>query len=93
MGNGEFADISDLYRYNHGYGGLGMKKLGIIFLLTLIEKMLLAAIPAAGFAMVFNVPVRALKYCALLWAIGYGFRMILMEMSFSIECASFVRQF
>ncbi|MDR5611558.1 MAG: threonine/serine exporter family protein, partial [Arsenophonus sp.] len=55
--------------------------MGIIFLLTLIEKMLLAAIPAAGFAMVFNVPVRALKYCALLGAIGYGFRMILMEIS------------
>lgn len=51
--------------------------------------MLLAAIPAAGFAMVFNVPVRALKYCALLGATGYGFRMILMEMSFSIEWASF----
>ncbi|HGJ5884577.1 threonine/serine exporter [Arsenophonus sp.] len=63
--------------------------MGIIFLLTLIEKMLLAAIPAAGFAMVFNVPVRALKYCALLGAIGYGFRMILMEMSSSIEWASF----
>ncbi|WGL99506.1 threonine/serine exporter [Arsenophonus sp. aPb] len=63
--------------------------MGIIFLLTLIEKMLLAAIPAAGFAMVFNVPVRALKYCALLGAVGYGFRMILMEMGFSIEWASF----
>lgn len=51
--------------------------------------MLLAAIPAVGFAMVFNVPVRALRYCALLGAIGYGLRMILMEISFSIEWASF----
>ncbi|MFV9998015.1 MAG: threonine/serine exporter [Arsenophonus endosymbiont of Dermacentor nuttalli] len=63
--------------------------MGIVFLLTLIEKMLLAAIPAVGFAVVFNVPVRALRYCALLGAIGYGFRIILMEMNFSIEWASF----
>lgn len=34
------------------------------FLLALLEDMLLAAIPAVGFAMVFNVPIKALKYCA-----------------------------
>lgn len=34
--------------------------MGIIeFLLALVQDMLLAAIPAIGFAMVFNVPQRA----------------------------------
>ncbi|MGG4607601.1 threonine/serine exporter [Providencia sp. Me31A] len=62
----------------------------INFLFELIEKMLLAAIPALGFAMVFNVPVRALKYCALLGAIGYGSRMVLMMLGLKIEWASFL---
>ena len=44
--------------------GCGM---GIIsFIFALAEDMLLAAIPAVGFAMVFNVPQRALRWCALL---------------------------
>lgn len=33
---------------------------------ALLQEMLLAAVPALGFAMVFNVPLRALRYCALL---------------------------
>ncbi len=45
--------------------------MGIIsFIFALAEDMLLAAIPAVGFAMVFNVPQRALRWCALLGAIG-----------------------
>ncbi|STV70286.1 inner membrane protein [Klebsiella pneumoniae] len=41
--------------------------MGIIsFIFALAEDMLLAAIPAVGFAMVFNVPQRALRWCALL---------------------------
>ncbi|MBA1843819.1 hypothetical protein G9H56_27510, partial [Escherichia coli] len=53
--------------------------MGVIeFLLALAQDMILAAIPAVGFAMVFNVPVRALRWCALLGAIGHGSRMILM---------------
>lgn len=59
------------------------------FLFALIQDMLLAAIPAVGFAMVFNVPVRALKYCALLGAIGHGSRMTMIEMGLTIEWASF----
>ena len=34
-------------------------------LLGLLHDMLFAAIPAVGFALVFNVPVKALKYCAI----------------------------
>ena len=37
-----------------------------MFLLNLPDDMLFAAIPAVGFALVFNVPPRALKYCAIL---------------------------
>lgn len=45
--------------------------MGVIeFLLALAQDMILAAIPAVGFAMVFNVPVRALRWCALLGSIG-----------------------
>lgn len=53
--------------------------MGVIeFLFALAQDMILAAIPAVGFAMVFNVPVRALRWCALLGSIGHGSRMILM---------------
>lgn len=55
------------------------------FLLALLEDMLLAAIPAVGFAMVFNVPIKALKYCALLGAIGHGSRMTMMTLGLNIE--------
>ena len=69
---------------------MGVKRLGIInIILTLIEDMILAAIPAVGFAMVFNVPLRALKYCALLGAIGHGSRTVLMISGMNIEWASF----
>ena len=60
--------------------------MGVIeFLLALAQDMILAAIPAVGFAMVFNVPVRALRWCALLGAIGHGSRMILMTSGLNIE--------
>lgn len=54
-------------------------------LLTLIQGMVLASIPAVGFALVFNVPVKALKYCALLGAIGYGTKTVLMYYHLPIE--------
>ena len=40
-----------------------------MFLLNLLDDMLFAAIPAVGFALVFNVPPKALKYCAILGAL------------------------
>ncbi|ELX8378763.1 threonine/serine exporter [Providencia vermicola] len=64
--------------------------MGMSFLFALLEDMLLAAIPAVGFAMVFNVPVKALKYCALLGAIGHGSRMTMMTLGLNIEWASFI---
>ena len=49
------------------------------FMLALAQDMLLSALPAVGFAMVFNVPQRALPWCALLGAIGHGSRMIMVS--------------
>ncbi|ALR75321.1 threonine/serine exporter [[Enterobacter] lignolyticus] len=64
--------------------------MGIIqFVMTLLQDMLLSAIPAVGFAMVFNVPHRALLWCALLGAIGHSVRMLLMTGGFNIEWATF----
>ncbi|WP_167519913.1 threonine/serine exporter [Serratia proteamaculans] len=57
---------------------------------TLLQDMLLAAVPALGFAMVFNVPVRALRYCALLGAVGHGSRMLMMHAGMNIEWATFL---
>ena len=48
-------------------------------LLLLLDDMFFAAIPAVGFALVFNVPPKALKYCALLGALGHVTRTILMQ--------------
>lgn len=65
--------------------------MGVIdFLLALMQDMILAAIPAIGFAMVFNVPHRALPWCGLLGAIGHGSRMIMMAADFNIEWSTFM---
>lgn len=60
----------------------------VSLLWALLQDMVLAAIPALGFAMVFNVPVRALRYCALLAAIGHGSRMLMVHFGMNIELAS-----
>ena len=41
-------------------------------LLALGNDMLFAMIPAVGFALVFNVPPKALKYCAIGGGLGHG---------------------
>ncbi|GBU12988.1 inner membrane protein [Enterobacterales bacterium] len=62
--------------------------MGMSLIWALIQDMLLAAVPALGFAMVFNVPPRALRYCALLGALGHGSRMLIMSAGFNVEWAS-----
>lgn len=47
-------------------------------LLEFLRTAFLAAIPAVGFGMAFNVPVRILGWCALGGAIGRGFRYLLV---------------
>lgn len=62
----------------------------ITFSGLLLQDMLLSAIPAVGFAMVFNVPPRGLLWCALLGAIGHGSRLVMMHSGLSIEWATFI---
>ncbi|MBJ7222816.1 MULTISPECIES: threonine/serine exporter [unclassified Brenneria] len=64
--------------------------MGLNLLWALLQDMALAAVPALGFAMVFNVPVRALRYCAALGALGHGVRFITMHFGLNIEWASFL---
>ncbi|HHB1592006.1 TPA: threonine/serine exporter family protein [Vibrio campbellii] len=57
--------------------------------LGLLNDMFFAAIPAVGFTMVFNVPQKALKYCAIGGAIGHGSRYLMMHFGLPIEWATF----
>ncbi|SDH36766.1 Uncharacterized membrane protein YjjB, DUF3815 family [Vibrio xiamenensis] len=61
----------------------------IDLLLGLLNDMFFASIPAVGFALVFNVPAPALKYCALGGAIGHGSRYLMMHFGVPIEWATF----
>ncbi|MCM2681301.1 threonine/serine exporter family protein [Echinimonas agarilytica] len=57
--------------------------------LSLLLPMLVAVVPAVGFAVLFNVPIRFLKYCGIAGAMGYGTRIIAMQLlDFPIEIAS-----
>ncbi|WP_070963167.1 threonine/serine exporter family protein [Vibrio sonorensis] len=58
-------------------------------LLGLLNDMFFAAIPAVGFALVFNVPQNALKYCAIGGALGHGSRYLMMHYGIPIEWATF----
>lgn len=48
-------------------------------LLGTLQTMALSAVPAVGFGMVFNVPVRVLGYCAAGGSLGRGLRYLLVE--------------
>ena len=58
------------------------------FMLALLHDMFFALIPAVGFALVFNVPPKALKYCAIGGAMGHGSRFVLMQWGVPIEWAT-----
>ncbi len=70
---------------------MGVDELMTVFELALglLNDMFFAAIPAVGFAMVFNVPQRALVYCAVGGAIGHGSRYLMMHFGLPIEWATF----
>ena len=57
-------------------------------LLGLLSNMLLAAIPAAGFGMSFNVPRRVLLWCAAGGALGRGLRFLLLRTGMPIPWAT-----
>nr|WP_123015279.1 threonine/serine exporter family protein [Vibrio zhugei] len=58
-------------------------------LLALANDMFFASIPAVGFALVFNVPSHALRYCAILGAVGHGSRYMMMHYGWPIEWSTF----
>lgn len=59
--------------------------------LDVIQDMALAAVPAVGFGMLFNVPQRILGYCALGGAIGHGARFLLMhQLDVPVEWATLI---
>ena len=70
---------------------MGVDELMSVFELALglLNDMFFAAIPAVGVAMVFNVPQRALVYCAVGGAIGHGSRYLMMHFGLPIEWATF----
>ena len=47
-----------------------------------------SAIPAVGFAMLFNVPPRMLKYCAMGGALAHSLRTLLIHYGMPIEWAT-----
>ncbi len=59
-------------------------------LIKLLDDMCFAAIPALGFAMLFNVPKDALKYCAALGAIAHGFRTLMIYFDTPLVLATFI---
>lgn len=61
-----------------------------LILQNLFLNAFFASIPAIGFAMLFNVPKSALKYCALGGAIVYSLREIFMNLNLTIELATFL---
>lgn len=59
-------------------------------LFSLLNDAFFSAIPAVGFAMVFNVPRRFLPYCALAGALGHSSRTLLLHIGLPIEWATFI---
>ncbi|WP_298444123.1 threonine/serine exporter family protein [uncultured Ferrimonas sp.] len=57
----------------------------VIDVLALAKSAVLAAIPAVGFALLFNVPQKLLKHCAMLGAVGVSSRLLLMHNGLSFE--------
>ena len=62
-----------------------------MLLLNLLDDMFFAAIPAVGFALVFNVPPKALMYCAILGALGHITRTLLLYFGLPIVFLPFLQ--
>lgn len=60
---------------------------------TFFEVLVLSPVAAIGFAILFNVPQKYLKYTATLAAIGCSLRYILMSCDISIEIATLCGSF
>ncbi|GGA67866.1 hypothetical protein GCM10011369_06960 [Neiella marina] len=63
--------------------------MGVVEILhAILLPMMVAIVPAVGFAILFNVPTRFLKYCGLAAMIGFGVRNTGLFFDISIEFAS-----
>nr|WP_087020862.1 threonine/serine exporter family protein [Thaumasiovibrio subtropicus] len=58
--------------------------------MMMLHNGLFAIVPAVGFALLFNVPVKALKFCAMGGALGHMLRYLLIDCGLSIEMSSFI---
>ena len=58
-----------------------MAELGLL----LLSDAFFSAIPAVGFAMIFNVPARMLIFCGVGGAFAHSFRTLLMHLGLGIE--------
>lgn len=59
-------------------------------LLTLVDDAVFSAIPAVGFAMLFNVPARMLILCGIGGAFAHSFRFMLIHWGLSIEWSTLI---
>lgn len=59
-------------------------------IINFVLDAIFSAIPAVGFAMVFNVPKNSLIFCAIGGAIAYSTKSILLGLTISIELATFL---
>jgi len=60
----------------------------VSLLLEALRNAVLAAIPAVGFGMAFNVPVRILGWCALCGALGRALRLLLVTAGLPVAWAT-----
>ncbi|PTX91707.1 threonine/serine exporter family protein [Opitutus sp. ER46] len=58
--------------------------------IEVVQDMLLAAVPALGFALMFNVPTGVLVNCALLGAGGHALQQLLVHHGVPIEVATLI---
>jgi uncharacterized membrane protein YjjB (DUF3815 family) len=62
----------------------------VSLLLGLLENAALATVPAVGFGMAFNVPVRILGWCAAGGALGRGLRFLLLEAGLPVAWSTLI---
>ncbi len=62
----------------------------LLFAVKVLQDLILAAVPAVGFGMLFNVPTRVLGHCAILGALGHSLRFVLLRLGVPIEFATLI---
>lgn len=55
---------------------------------SVLQDAFWSGVAALGFAMLFNVPVRTLRGCVVVGAVGHGLRTLLVSLGMGIEAAT-----